>query len=448
MDFPLSVACTQSNDRMISFLLEHGADPFLRSKVEFTYPSCPLEVAISVDNKSAIRLMLDKDFLTAAKGRNRNMAMRAAVIADDRDKLSQFLAGKQPGEGDGLQWLLKTAIILSLVDIINVLIDAGAQIDGALPKTTYDGYDFIDIEKSSTSGRYAWDVRERLPKYTALSLACRLGNIAVVKELLLRGANVNEILEGWSALLVTVRLTNMTWHEKQGENMQIMDILIKHGANPCGGADIKNIFSGCSSTLWYDPFMPFLCECCCLLDKLIDSGLKARGRSIENVTYMYRGASTLINAGASSTVPFHVIAFNLIFPAPMPLGHTGCATDETESRASHLGLVPLAQQNLVDAHNELLKVCLEVSLAKYTESCAYFNALWSNMITRDAMRQCIVTYLPMIHTYIRKPASLKSWCRQSLRRVIHQPLAVNVRSVHIRLPPLLKEFLLDCGRQS
>jgi ankyrin repeat protein len=379
MKFPLSIACAKKNLTMITLLLANGADPFLRTIGDL----CPFDVALSAGHSESIKFLLDHSH--AFHNSNRDLAVKGSILALDSEKIKILLelhVGDYPVEC--LAKFLHETIKLGNLEIVQLLLDSGASIDYLLPQSMR----FDPIISLHVDGPI-----EKPADSTALMQACRFRHVAIVKELLNRGADVNVTNSfGWTALLATVAGINRSPLSAQERNLQIAELLIQNGAyvNPGDGLGIKN--SGCLETQLPSPLER--------VKETIDQFSLFHNQSLLQI------AVTLVKAGARSSWP--IVHF------PLKLN----AHDPRAMNAST---------------RELARICIKSS-EPFGKVFHHQRMMWSRVTTNMA---------EFIRNSMEQTLTLQSLCCLKLRRVIRPPLTVNLKSGDIPLPPLLKSNILE-----
>jgi uncharacterized protein len=241
-------------------LLSEGADPNLENRFGVT----PLHEAATVGNAAMLKAMLDAGGnANAAFGEGETVLMTAAR-AGDLASVKELLAhGGLPDTTEN--WHGQTALMWAAIenhaDVVQALIDAGAEVDrastkhdwvkisyseGNVPKTRDLGGltalhfaaregSLESVEKLLDAGADA-NAMEPMYQLTPLQLAIVNGHYTLAKRLIERGVDVDD-----GSLYLAVDTRNLGFYaqrpnppEKDGEvtSLDVVNALLERGANP------------------------------------------------------------------------------------------------------------------------------------------------------------------------------------------------------------------------
>ncbi|XP_064635089.1 ankyrin repeat and KH domain-containing protein mask-like [Lineus longissimus] len=392
VNFPLSLACARRNVEMIKLLLAYGADPFLRTTGDHTGQMCPFEVALAVRNTDSIRILLEQ--ITALHERNRDLIIKGAIAAQEIDKLKTYLTSSSLVDDCSVECTasyLQEAVTLGNLRMVQLLLDRGANIDNLVPGSMR----FDPIVSMHVDGPI-----EQPSGSTPLMQACRRRHVAIVEELLVRGADVNMTNSaGWTALQVTVAGINRTPACAQERNLQIVRLLIRNGAfvNPGDKLRLnvnKNLVPNKFSVERNLPGP---------LDRVLATICQFNLYS--NPTLL-RIASNLIKAGARPLIPTMQLLMELHANDPEAKNPDVC---------------------------ELARLMIR-SLDPFGSVFYSQTVLWTGGATNMA---------DLIRDSLRQSLTLHSLCSLKLRKEVLPPLMRNLQSDDIALPPLLKKNIIE-----
>jgi ankyrin repeat protein len=300
-------------------LLGEGADPNLENRFGVT----PLHEAATLGNAEMLKAMLDAGGdANAAFGEGETVLMTAAR-AGDLASVEELLAhGGRPDAAES--WHGQTALMWAAIenhaDVVQALLDAGAEVDrrstqhdwvkisyseGNVPKTRDLGGltalhfaaregSLESVEKLLDAGADA-SATEPMYQLTPLQLAIVNGHYTLAKRLIDRGVDVDD-----GSLYVAVDTRNLGYYaqrpnppEKDGDvtSLDVVNALLEHGANP-DAPYAKGAFDGDGK--------PRLPERTVAGEILVPPGATALDRAAAAGDFAV--VDTLLRHGASATV--------------------------------------------------------------------------------------------------------------------------------------------------
>jgi ankyrin repeat protein len=178
---PLHWAAHNNDLSAVERLLSEGADPNLANRFGFT----PLHEAAIVRNAAMLELLLDAGGdANATFGEGETVLMTAARAGDAESVRALLAHGGLPDATEN--WHGQTALMWAAIenhaDVVQLLIDAGAEVDRASTK-----HDWVTISYSEGNVPKTRD----LGGLTALQFAARQGSIDAIVTLLDAGADAS-----------------------------------------------------------------------------------------------------------------------------------------------------------------------------------------------------------------------------------------------------------------
>lgn len=178
---PLHWAAHNNDAGAVKRLLSEGADPNLANRFGFT----PLHEAAIVGNAEMLELLLDAGGdANATFGEGETVLMTAARAGDAASVRALLAHGGLPDATEN--WHGQTALMWAAIenhaDVVQLLVDAGAEVDRASTK-----HDWVKISYSEGNVPKTRD----LGGLTALQFAARQGSLAAVEKLLDAGADAS-----------------------------------------------------------------------------------------------------------------------------------------------------------------------------------------------------------------------------------------------------------------
>ena len=125
----LHLAVVMGREDIVSILVEAGADVNAEDYISMSYDT-PLTCAISTGSSRMVKHLIEAGAEISTDTFRSNLAMNKAVLSGRQDILQILL---NTGTGQNLHSTLVTAACLANVDVIHLLMDAGADINEAMP---------------------------------------------------------------------------------------------------------------------------------------------------------------------------------------------------------------------------------------------------------------------------------------------------------------------------
>jgi ankyrin repeat protein len=257
---PLHWAAHNNDLSAVKRLLSEGADPNLANRFGFT----PLHEAAIVRNAAMLELLLEAGGdANATFGEGETVLMTAARAGDAESVRALLAHGGLPDATEN--WHGQTALMWAAIenhaDVVQLLIDAGAEVDrastkhdwvkisyseGNVPKTRDLGgltalqfaarQGSIDAVETLLDAGADPSLAEPMYQLTPLQLAIVNGHYTLAKRLIERGVGVDD-----GSLYLAVDTRNLGYYaqrpnppEKDGDvtSLDVINALLERGANP------------------------------------------------------------------------------------------------------------------------------------------------------------------------------------------------------------------------
>jgi len=222
---PLCQAASAGQFRVVTFLLDHGANINLKSRV-----GTPLHGATSNGNKAMVELLLDRgadvNATDGTGGTALHIAAENGFLAVAEVLLGHYAdVNARNSQANGERTPLHRAAARGNVEVLKLLIARGADInakatDGSTPLGDAVGSGQLDSVKALLAAKADPDIADNKGR-TPLSEAVRENNLEIVKTLLDAKADPNE-----------GKLDAPLFCAIKGGNTNMVELLLRSGANP------------------------------------------------------------------------------------------------------------------------------------------------------------------------------------------------------------------------
>ena len=288
---PLHVAAQEGDVENVRLLLRAGVDPDVRNKLKQTAlwqvswqrhqrvveianvlidaganvdaadtdGWTPLHMAVRHDNRALLESLIRRGANVGARTNRGNTALSLAIIEERHEALRVMMkAGANVNVSNGSDYApLQTAVWRGEVALVDMLLKHGADANAAVNPVDLPLYLAIqrghtEIARVLLNAGAKWDVEA--DGWTAIQRAAREGNVAMVQELIYRGANPTTpssvappalLIAAESGQLPVVSMLvesgidpNLRWHNWSAlriagtrKHYPVVDYLRAHGAN-------------------------------------------------------------------------------------------------------------------------------------------------------------------------------------------------------------------------